>query len=51
MNAHELFWAFQALVMEPEKGWLSCEGNEERGVLNEDEEDGCLHVKALVVSY
>jgi len=48
MNAHELFWEFQALVMEPEKSWLSCERNEVRGALNEEEEDGCLHVKALV---
>ena len=51
MNAHELFWEFQALVMEPKKSWHSCERNEEIGALNEEEEDGCLHVKALVVAY
>jgi len=37
--------------MEPEKSWLSWEGNEETAAINEEEEDGCLHVKALVVSY
>ena len=51
VNAHELSWEFQALVMEPKRSWLSCERNEARAALNEEEEDNCLHVKALVVAY
>ena len=51
VNAHELLWEFQALVMEPQKSWPSSERNEERGALNEGEVDDCLHVKVLVISY
>ena len=51
VNAHELSWEFQALVMEPKRSWLSCERNEARAALNEEEEDSYLHVKALVVAY